>query len=98
MALIAGTLLRDGYRAWRNRKRAEIMDQYVRDFTGQPAVHLVREIGDPYEISTGTSGRSLYTWKSPPNHRLPRGTGLLTVVATIESTGLVSELAWRDRT
>lgn len=98
LALIAGTLGRDYWRARRNRLRAELMNSIITEFTDQPLSLLVRALGDPYETALGLSGRSLHIWKSPPNDQLPRGSGLLTMVATVEADGMISDIEWRDRT
>ena len=98
LALIVGTLARDYWRAKRDRNRAIWMNAIVSEFTDQPLESLVALLGDPYEIAQGLSGRGLYIWKSPPNDKLPRGSGLLTVVVTIEADGLISGIEWRDRT
>jgi hypothetical protein len=98
IALIAGALIRDYWHARRDRQRAARMGALVEEFTGQSILNLVMRIGDPYERMDGTSGRSLYIWKAPPSERLPPGSGLLTVVATVEMDGAISEITWRDRT
>lgn len=98
LALIAGTLGRDYWRASRNQQRRIQMDAIVTEFTRQPLLSLVALLGDPYEIDQALSGRALYTWKAPPNQKLPQGTGLLTLVVTVEADGVISDMEWRDRT
>jgi hypothetical protein len=98
LALIVGTLARDYWRAKRDRARAEAVNRIAVEFTGQPIELLVQLIGPPYETAQGVSGRALMTWKSPPSERLPRGSGLLTLVVTVESGGTISLIEWRDRT
>ena len=98
LALIVGTLARDYWRARRDRNRAIQINALVVEFTNQPLESLVALVGDPYEMAQGLSGRRLYIWKSPPNEKLPRGSGLLTMAATIEADGLISGIEWRDRT
>ena len=98
LALIVGTLSRDYWRARRDRNRAVQMDVLVAQFTNRPLMSLVSHLGDPYETTQGLSGRALYIWKSPPNEKLPPGSGLLTMVVTIEADGVISDIQWRDRT
>lgn len=98
LALIAGTLARDYWHAERDRQRAIRMDAIVVEFTNQPLQTLTNAFGEPYETARALSGRSLYIWKAPPNDKLPRGSGLLTVIATVEADGIITELSWRDRT
>ena len=98
LALLAGTLTRDYWRARRDRFRAIQMDGIVREFTQQPLPVLVAFLGEPYEVAPAMSGRSLHIWKSPPNDKLPKGSGLLTMTVTVEADGVISEIEWRDRT
>ena len=98
LALIVGALARDYWRARRDRQRAALMIAMTAEYTSQPVWKLVATIGEPYEWTPGTSGRSLYIWKAPPNAKLPSGTGLLTVVATVDADGTIAELTWRDTT
>ena len=98
LALIVGTLARDYWRARRDRLRAVQMGRMVAEFTGQPLASLISFLGGPYETTQGLSGRALYIWKSPPNETLPPGSGLLTLVVTIEADGVISGIEWRDRT
>jgi hypothetical protein len=97
LALIAGALARDYWRAERDRQRAIRMGLIVVEFTGQHVRSLIEVIGEPYESDEALSGRALLIWKSPPNERLPPGSGLLTVIATVEAGGVISEIEWRDR-
>ena len=97
LALIAGTLARDYWRARRDRLRATRMASIILEFSNQPLAMLAAFLGEPYEVNQGLSGRSLHIWKAPPNDKLPRGSGLLTVIATVEANGFVSEIEWRDR-
>ena len=97
LALLAGTLGRDYWRARRDRLRAFQMDLLTREFSNQPLPVLVAFLGEPYELHQGLSGRSLHIWKAPPNDKLPQGSGLLTVTVTVEPDGLISEIEWRDR-
>ena len=97
LALLAGTLGRDYWRARRNRLRVFQMDSIVQEFSNQPLPVLIAFLGEPYEADHGLSGRSLHIWKAPPNEKLPRGSGLLTVTVTVERDGLISEIEWRDR-
>jgi hypothetical protein len=96
LALIAGTLARDLWRAGRDRTRASHMDSLVVEFTDQPLPLLVDFLGSPYEVAEGVSGRSLHIWKSPPNERLPKGSGLLTMIATVEEGGTISRIEWHE--
>ena len=96
LALIVGTLTRDYRRAKRDRTRAAHMDSIVIEFTNQPLSVLVSFLGDPWEVAEGVSGRSLQIWKSPPNERLPKGSGLLTMVATVEADGRISRIEWNE--
>ena len=98
LTLIVGALGRDYWRAKRDRKRAFLMTALVNKFANRPVAELVEAIGDPYEWMDGTSGRSLYIWKAPPNEKLPPGSGLLTVVAIVEADGTIEEMTWRDTT
>jgi len=98
LALIGGTLARDYWRARRDRQRALGMAALVAEFTTRSVRELVVTIGEPYELTAGTSGRSLYIWKAPPNEKLPQGSGLLTLVVTVEADGAISEMSWRDTT
>ncbi len=98
LAFVAGTLGRDYWRAQRDRQRAERMDSIVVEFTNQPLQTLVTAFGQPYETALAHSGRALYISKAPPNEKLPKGSGLLTVIATVEADGMISELSWRDTT
>lgn len=98
LALIVGTLSRDYWRARRDRLRAERMDSIINEFTNQPLSLLIQALGEPYETAQGLTGRSLHIWKSPPNDQLPRGSGLLTMIATVEADGVISDIEWRDRT
>ena len=95
LALIAGALARDYWLAKRDRSRAVHMDSIILEFADQPLAVLVSFLGNPYEVANGVSGRSLYIWKSPPNDRLPRGSGLLTMTATVEADGMISGIEWR---
>ena len=97
LAILAGTLGRDLWRARRDRQRAIQMESLTREFSQQPIGLLVELLGEAYEVDFGLSGRALHIWKAPPNEKLPRGSGLLTVVATVEPDGRISELEWRDR-
>ena len=97
LALIAGTLARDYWRARRDRLRAIQMDLLVGEFLRQPLPVLIAFLGEPYEVNEGLSGRSLHIWKAPPNVKLPQGSGLLTLTVTVEPDGLISEIEWRDR-
>jgi len=94
--LIVGALLRDFVRAQRDRARAARMGHLVSEFTSQPVESLVYLIGEPFETTEAMSGRALFVWKSPPNEKLPRGSGLLTLIATVEPEGLISRIEWRD--
>jgi len=98
LALIVGTLTRDYLRARRDRRRSVEMVRIVFQFTNEPLVALVEFLGDPYETAEGVTGRALYIWKSPPNEKLPPGSGLLTMTVTVEADGLISDIEWRDRT
>ena len=98
LALIAGALTRDFRRAKRDRMRAAQMNHIVAEFTGQPVRSLVLAVGDPYETAQGVSGRAMCIWKAPPNERLPRGSGLLTLIATVDEDGMLSQIEWRDHT
>jgi len=96
LTLIAGALVRDFVRAKRDRARAGRMGRLVSEFTSQPVESLVYLIGDPFETTEGASGRALFVWKSPPNEKLPRGSGLLTLIVTVEPEGKISRIEWRD--
>jgi hypothetical protein len=98
LALIVGTLARDYWRAKRDRARVEAVNRIAVEFTGQPIELLVQLIGAPYDMAEGSSGRTLLIWKSPPNEKLPPGSGLLTIVVTVEAGGTISLIEWRDRT
>ena len=79
----------------RDRKREVGMDEIAAQLKGRPIADVVRRLGDPFEVAEGTSGRSMYVWKAPPATTLPQGSGLLTVMLTIES-GKVVDVEWRD--
>jgi hypothetical protein len=96
LALIVVTLARDYRKAKRDQVRAMQMNQLVTEFTGQKIELLVSAVGDPYETATGLSGRALCIWKAPPNDKLPRGSGLLTLIATVDADGVLSQIEWRD--
>jgi hypothetical protein len=96
LALIMGTLVRDFLRAKRDRMRAAQMNHIVAEFTGRPVKSLVSAVGDPYETAQGVSGRALCIWKAPPNEKLPQGSGLLTLIATVDEDGVLSQIEWRD--
>ena len=98
LALIVGALVRDYWRARRDERRRAKMEAIAAEFVRRPILELVELIGQPFELAKGVSERALYIWKSPPNEKLPRGSGLLTVIATVEADGFVSEIEWRDRT
>jgi hypothetical protein len=97
MTLIAVALARDFWRARRDRHRAHHMDSIVSHYASQPVQELVNQIGEPYEMTKGWSQRALYIWKAPPNEKLPSGSGLLILIATVEADGVISEITWRDR-
>ena len=98
LALIVGALTRDYWRARRDERRRVRMDAIVDQFVDQPIERLVETIGPPFELAQGLTQRALYIWKSPPNEKLPPGSGLLTVTVTVEADGTISEIEWRDRT
>ena len=83
------------HRYRRDKSRASGMESLAARWKGRAALEVVREIGDPFEVAEGTSGRSLYIWKAPPATTLPGGSGLLTVIVTVES-GNVVDVEWRD--
>src|SRR5580698_4413711 len=69
MAMIAGALIRDFWRARRDRLRAYHMDTMVSHYASHPVEELVNQIGEPYEMAQGLSERALYIWKAPPNEK-----------------------------
>jgi hypothetical protein len=98
--LLAVSVLRDLWRARRDRLRAARMDQIAAQFTHRPVHEMVLAFGDPFEIaeaSSGAGGRSLYIWKAPPSQGFPAGRGLLTLIVEVGSSGMVDRMEWRDR-
>src|SRR5436309_761045 len=96
LALIAGALIRDYRRAKGDRMRAAQMNHRVAEFTGRAIKSLVLAVGDPYKTAQGVSGRALCIWKAPPNEKLPQGSALLTLIATVDEDGVLSQIEWRD--
>jgi len=98
LTLIVCTLTRDYFRARRDDRRRIQMDQMALEWVERPVQDLIDSIGQPFELAVGLSARALYIWKSPPNDKLPPGSGLLTLTVTVEADGVISEIEWRDRT
>ncbi|BDC49995.1 hypothetical protein F183_A23110 [Bryobacterales bacterium F-183] len=93
-AAFAGSLLVNVLRVRRDERQEKALADLLAGCSGQPAVALVRLLGDPYEIEKAAPGRELYIWKFPPAVLLPRGRGLLILLATIDE-GCLTSAKWK---
>ncbi len=75
---------------WQDRRQQRVADEMTRASYGTDITRLIHELGDPFEIERGTTGRELYIWKFPPSTTLPKGTGLLVLTVTTDK-GVVTE-------
>jgi hypothetical protein len=94
--LLAASILRDYWKARRDRLRRQEMDLIAVAYINRPVHDLVLAYGDPWEISEFDK-RCLYIWKSPPATKLPTGSGLLILAADVNPNGVVDHIQWRDR-
>lgn len=94
---VLGSLVWGLYRYRIDQRREKGMDERAAEWKGKTILDIIRELGDPFEVADGTSGRSMYIWKSPPSTALPQGSGLLTVMMTVDA-GKVVDVEWRDHT
>jgi hypothetical protein len=91
-------LLTDRIGEWRARREADRVSSFVNDLRGNEIADILKRFGPPREQFTGSSGRSLYVWQSPPSNELPRvRDGLLVLMLTVDEDGMVSETVWHRR-
>jgi hypothetical protein len=93
-AAFAGSLFVNVLRARQDSKQEKALADLLSGCSGRPSFDLVRLLGDPYEIEKVSPQRELYIWKFPPAVLLPRGRGLLTLMATIDS-GRLTSAKWK---
>ncbi len=84
-------------RNWRKLRRADALGKELGQLSGKMAWEAEKLFGPPTEIVEGTSGRSLYIWKSLSLPRIPKDSGLLVVTLTIGPDGSVAETHWQQR-
>jgi hypothetical protein len=92
----AWLLLSHRLREWRDRKESDRVSALVTALRGNPISEVVDRFGPPREFFEGSSGRSLYVWRSPPSAALPRVRGLLVLTLTVDH-GRVVESNWQLR-
>jgi hypothetical protein len=90
-------LVSDRVQEWRDKKEAERVSSAVNELRAQKISSILQQLGPPREHFEGSSGRSLYVWRSPPSTGLPRTRGVLTVTLTVDANGEVVESAWNRR-
>ncbi len=100
VVMLGGFVLFTTSRGWltnfRERRRGQLLDAKMLTLPGKPISAVIEEFGPPFEAFTGSSGRGLYVWKSPPSTNFPKGRGLLIVTLTTEQ-GVVSQTDWKTR-
>jgi len=90
IAAFAGSLFVNVRRARLDSKQEKALADLLAGCSGRPVAELVWHLGDPYEIEKASPRRELYIWKFPPAVLLPRGRGLLTLMATVDEGHLTS--------
>jgi hypothetical protein len=98
--MLVGFVLFSTSRGWltslRERRRARFLDAKMQELSGKAVSVALEQFGPPFEDFTGSTGRSLYVWRSPPSDNFPQGPGLLIVTLTAEN-GLISHTDWKTR-
>lgn len=90
-------LLSDRFRQWRDGREAQRISQIVNALRGDEIDAVLSRFGPPREQFHGSSGRSLYVWRSPPSEGLPYSRRLLVVTLTVDADGRVIDTAWQRR-
>jgi hypothetical protein len=91
--LFAWAYFKDVRHERRDAIQARRMDKLIRDWEGRSTTDL--NLGPPYEIIEGASGRSLHIWRCPPTQKLPRGNGILVVSLTVSPDGVIEKGEWK---
>jgi hypothetical protein len=97
IAFYAVGMIRLGLRSWRDRRQKRELRTLVRDLRGREIRIAEHRLGPPHEVVDGSSGRSLWVWRSPPNEVLPDGTGLLILSLTVDPGGRITGGGWNRR-
>jgi hypothetical protein len=90
-------LLSDRFYEWRAKRESARVSLLVDSLSGIPIQGAVTRFGPPVEQFTGSTGRSLYVWHSPPATGLPRMDGVLILTLTVDRDGRVIESSWQKR-
>ncbi len=93
----AWLLLSDRITEWRDQKEAERVSAAINELRAQKIDGILQQFGPPREHFEGSSGLSLYVWRSPPSTGLPRTRGVLMVTLTVNAKGDVVESTWQRR-
>lgn len=90
-------LLSDRFYEWRAKREMARTSCFVDSLLGMPIEEALTRFGPPIEQFTGSTGRSLYVWHSPPASGLPRLDGVLILTLTADQDGRVIESSWQKR-
>lgn len=90
-------LLSDRLRQWRDRREAQRISDAINALRGSEIENILTRFGPPREHFRGSSGRSLYVWRSPPSEGFPLTRSLLVVTLTVDPEGRVVDTSWQRR-
>jgi len=93
--LCAWALLKDTTREHRDSRQQKRIAKMIGIWTGKPIADVDRQLGAPFEVVDGLSGRSLHVWRCPPNRKLPRGSGVVVLTLTVSEAGVVEGGEWK---
>jgi hypothetical protein len=88
------SLVRESLADRRYQRSADQLSNIVNALYGRPVSEALNRFGAPMEEVTGGSGRSLYTWKSPPATGFPVFDRVVILTLTADQQGVVRDAEW----
>ena len=88
-------LLSDRLTRRQDARRAECMSTLVDSLKGMEITTVLARYGPPRDQFSGSTGRSIYTWRRPPSNEFPEMRGLVVITLTVNESGHVVDTAWQ---
>ncbi len=93
-AVCLWSLIREFLAERRYQHAADQLSNVVNALYGRSIEEAKARFGPPQEEEAVPSGRSLYTWRSPPAFGIPRVDRVVIVTLTADHEGLVRDAEW----
>jgi hypothetical protein len=88
------SLVRESLAERKYQRAADQLSNLANAFYGRHIAEATAKFGPPLEEVVGSSGRSLYTWKSPPAPGFPRFDRVIILTLTADREGVVRDVEW----